>query len=221
MSDVSCKRFPILRWASYIFLAALAIPSQAEKPSNCANISMAIRTPEMPNMYIARVACETSASFSATVVSWRALQCCNMLQYRHNFKQRRPPILVYVYPCVSLCKYMHVHRAVCILLYPSMSLYLLVCPCILLYSPVSLCISLHINLHTVIHHHIICIILPCVSFQILQKPCVSFGISVFHRLCLSKLCLCPDGFYYSFRLSPSQLTLQKDILRLLREFCRS
>ena len=103
----------------------------------------------MPNMHIARVACETSASFSATVVSWRALQCCNMLQYRHNFKQRHPPILVYVYPCVSLCKYMHVHRAVCILLYPGMSLYLLVCPCILLYSPVSLCISLHINLHPV------------------------------------------------------------------------
>ena len=47
-------------------------------------------------------------------------------------KQRRPPILVYVYPCVSLCKYMHVHRAVCILLYPGMSLYLLVCTCILL-----------------------------------------------------------------------------------------
>ena len=46
---------------------------------------------------------------------------------------------------------MHVHRALCILVYPGiypcMSLYLLVCPCILLYSPVSLCISLHINIH--------------------------------------------------------------------------
>ena len=54
------------------FLAALAILSQAEKPSNCANTNMSIRAPEMPNMHVARVARETSASFPATVVSWRA-----------------------------------------------------------------------------------------------------------------------------------------------------
>ena len=40
--------------------------------SNCANRNMSIRTPEMPNMHVARVARETSANFSATVVSWRA-----------------------------------------------------------------------------------------------------------------------------------------------------
>ena len=62
MSDASCWRFPTLRSASYIFLAALAILSQAEKPSNCANT----------NVHVARVARETSTSFSATVVSWRA-----------------------------------------------------------------------------------------------------------------------------------------------------
>ena len=64
-----CWRFPTLRWASYIFLAALAILSQAEKPSNCATRKMSIRTPQMPNMHGAHVAPETSASFSTTVLS--------------------------------------------------------------------------------------------------------------------------------------------------------